>query len=632
MLQLLPRMLWQRVIPAAASVPAESAGPRSGCAVGLLVALNTLAAPPLYADGCTLVPKAELPVTMIGMTPSVHAKINGRDALFIADSGAFYNSLTPAAAAEFNLHQLPATGQDYIEGVGGSARVFVTQVDTFTIFDIPVPKVAFMVVGNDLPGGAAGLLGQNIFHIGDVEYDLANGMIRLFRPQNCLGTALAYWSAKTQQPYSVIDIELSTMREPHTRSVAYLNGQKIRVTFDTGASRSLLTRSAAKRAGITPDTPGVVVAGNSVGLGRSVVKTWLASFVSFKIGDEEVRNVRLRFAETESLETDMLIGADFFLSHRIFVASSQKKLYFTYNGGPVFNLETAPGAAAKEAAAPGASAPQEAPPADTTPMDARLDAPTDAGGFARRGAASAARKDYVHAIADLTRACELAPTEASYFYQRGLTHWNNNEPELARADLDQALKLKPDDAPALIARAGLGTRLHEPEETLAAQRDAADRALPKDSDDRRWLGDLYADAGKFAAAVLQYTKWIDTHQRENVRMASALNSRCWARARWGQQLDEALTDCNAAVKLRPDTAAILDSRGLVYLRRAEFKKSIADYDAALELDAHLAWSLYGRGIAHMRTGETARGQADIAAATALDKNIGATGAKYGVAP
>lgn len=200
------------------TVPAESAGHRSGFAVGLLVALNTLAAPPLRADGCTLVPKAALPVTMIGMTPSVHAKINGRDALFIADSGAFYNSLTPAAAAEFNLHQLPATGQDYIEGVGGSARVFVTQVDTFTIFDIPVPKVAFMVVGNDLPGGAVGLLGQNIFHIGDVEYDLANGMIRIMQPKDCLGKPLAYWSASTQKPYSVIDIELSTRTSPTPRA------------------------------------------------------------------------------------------------------------------------------------------------------------------------------------------------------------------------------------------------------------------------------------------------------------------------------------------------------------------------------------------------------------------------------
>ena len=33
---------------------------------------------------------------------------------------------------------------------------------------------------------------------------------------------------------------------------------------------------------------------------------------------------------------DMIIGADFFLAHRIYVARSQGKIYFTYKGGPVF--------------------------------------------------------------------------------------------------------------------------------------------------------------------------------------------------------------------------------------------------------------------------------------------------------
>jgi hypothetical protein len=33
----------------------------------------------------------------------------------------------------------------------------------------------------------------------------------------------------------------------------------------------------------------------------------------------------------------MLLGADFFLSHRIFVSNEQHKVYFTYNGGPVFS-------------------------------------------------------------------------------------------------------------------------------------------------------------------------------------------------------------------------------------------------------------------------------------------------------
>ena len=614
-----------------ATVPPETAGRQAVFTAGLLVAMTTLAAPPVRGAGCTLVPIAELPVTMIGTTPGVHAKINGRDALFIADSGAFYNTLTPSAAADYNLHQLPATGQDYIEGVGGPARAYVTQVDTFTIFNTAVPKVAFIVAGNDLPGGAVGLLGQNIFHIGDVEYDLANGMIRIMRPKDCLGKPLAYWSASTQKPYSMIDIELSNPHQAHTRSVAYLNGQKIKVLFDTGSSRSLLTRSAAKRAGITADSPGVVAGGNATGVGRGTVKTWIAPFASFKIGDEEIHNARLRFAETDTLiDTDMLIGADFFLAHRIYVASSQKELYFTYNGGPVFNLDAAP-PPAKDSSLADATPPQ-ASAESAKAADVRLDEPTDADGFARRGAASTARRDYTHAIADLTRACDLAPTEASYFYQRGVAHWSNHEPDAAREDFDQALKLKPDDLSALTARATLSASRHEPAETLAAYLEAADRAMSNRDDARMRLGYLYLHAGQPQLAVLQYSKWIDTHERDEVHMATALNDRCWARALWGRQLEEALADCNAALKAHPGAFASLDSRGLVYLRKGDFKKSIADYDAALHLQGQSPWSLYGRGIALLRTGETGRGQADVAAALALDKNISTQAAQYGIAP
>ncbi len=33
---------------------------------------------------------------------------------------------------------------------------------------------------------------------------------------------------------------------------------------------------------------------------------------------------------------EMILGADFFLSHHVYVAASQSKVYFTYKGGPVF--------------------------------------------------------------------------------------------------------------------------------------------------------------------------------------------------------------------------------------------------------------------------------------------------------
>jgi tetratricopeptide (TPR) repeat protein len=113
-------------------------------------------------------------------------------------------------------------------------------------------------------------------------------------------------------------------------------------------------------------------------------------------------------------------------------------------------------------------------------------------------------------------------------------------------------------------------------------------------------------------------------------MAGALNSRCWARALGGQELDKALADCNTALKLKPNTADFLDSRGLVYLRQGNYDKAIADYDAALRLAPKTAWSLYGRGLAKSGKGMSAEGQADIAAATALQPKIAERAASFGI--
>jgi tetratricopeptide (TPR) repeat protein len=581
----------------------------------LLVAVAALLGSRAYAAGCTLGRLAELPVTMNGLRPLVHAKINGTDALFIADSGAFYSSLTPTAAAQFKLRLVPAPFNFVVRGVGGDARsVWLTKVQTFTIFDLPVPNVDFLVLGNDLDEGVAGLLGQNIFRIADVEYDLAKGAIRLMRPNDCKNSNLAYWVQKSQ-PYSVIDIDLATRLEPHTMGVAYVNGSKIRVIFDTGAATSGLTPQAAKRAGVSLDSPGVVAAGYGVGIGRNAVKAWIAPFASFKIGDEEIRNTRLLIEELGMPGADMLIGADFFLSHRVFVASSQRKLYFTYNGGPVFNLEQAPAAESAASAA-----------ADTTAE------PTDAAGFARRGNAFTARHDYDHAIADLTRACELAPTEASYLYERGLAHWQNKEPDVALADFDAAIKLKPGDVPALVARASARADRHDPATGVLADLDAADGAAPKADPVRMRMGDLYEYIGQFQAAIAQYSKWIDAHQGGDVYMSRALSARCRARAWWGQELEQALADCNAALKLSPSTAAYLDSRGLVYLRQGQYDKAIADYDGALRSQPKDASSLYGRGVARLHQGHSAQGNADLAAAAALQPQIGAQMSQHGIGP
>ncbi|MGN6452697.1 MAG: aspartyl protease family protein [Steroidobacteraceae bacterium] len=623
----------------------------------MVLALTWLATPRAPAATCRIERLPDIPVTMQGLLPTVHAQINGVDARFVADSGAFLQFVTPAAVKEFKLRVDNSFHNLNVQGVGGMEHAQVAWAKSFTLAGMTVSDVPFVVAGSGFGGGAVGLLGQNLFRIADVEYDLANGVIRLVRPKDCKDTPLAYWAVPANKTYSVIDIALADAHAPHTKSVAYLNGTKIEVLFDTGSPVSILTRAAARHAGITPTSPGVVEGGSAWGIGHKVTTTWIARFPSFKLGDEEIDHAKLRFGDISLLGADMLIGADFFLSHRIYVASSQRKLYFTYNGGPVFDLAAmpAPVSGGETGAAPapplGSGATTAEPTGSGTPaastgaavaaaqsaasepksdIDARLDRPADAAGFARRGAASAARHEYDAAIADLTRACELAPTEPDYFYQRGMAHWGKKQPDQALADFDQAIRLKADDTDALLARASLRASRGEAPALIAADLDAADPALPKEADAHLRLGHLYDDAGQPATAVVQYTKWIDSHPQEDVRMAAALNSRCWARALTGQALELALADCNTALRMRPNTAAFLDSRGLVYLRQKNYDRAIADYDAALHLQPKSPWSLYGRGLARQHKAMMGEAQADIAAATALEPKIATTAAKYGI--
>jgi tetratricopeptide (TPR) repeat protein len=588
----------------------------------LVLLLAQACQPALAADpGCKIGRMAELPVTMVGTTPIVHALINGTDAAFIADSGAFFDMLTPAAAAEFKLPLRMAPMGYYISGVGGDQEPDIATVREFTIFGLKIPNAVFLVAGNDLWGGAVGLLGQNAFRIADTEYDLANGVIRIMHPGECKGVGLAYWAAPGS--YSEIDITLPTAQHPHIVGHAYLNGKKIEVMFDTGASTSILSLQAAKRAGITPTSEGVVPSMATFGIGQRYVRTWIAPFHSFKIGEEEIRDTKLRIGEisTVSSDAEMLLGADFFLSHRIFVAKGRGKVYFTYNGGPVFNLGSGPDAA---------HAPEESIAVASGQSLGSIAEPTDAAAFSRRAMAATDRHDYASAIVDLNKAVELAPAEPGYLYQRGMALWNTRQTALALADFDAALKLKPDDAPSLLARASLRLSFDRP--AAIADMEAADRYLPREAVERISLGDLYERADVLPAALAQYSKWIDTHERIDVRMPHVLNSRCWVRALLGQELEAALSDCNDAVKGQPNTPNFLDSRALVYLRLGNYDKAIADYDAAIAAQPKSAWSHYGRGIARTRKGLTADGQADMAEATALSPKIAEFAGRHGINP
>ena len=274
-----------------------------------------LAAAPAHAD-CKLSKFAELPVTMSGLRPMVPAKINGVDAQFLADSGAFYSSISPGSAAEFGLKTAATTAQ--LRGIGGSSNLSIATVKSLTLAGQTIANIQFVVGGSEI--GAAGLLGQNILGLADVEYDLAGGSIRLFRPKGCSQAVLEYWSPT----YSMVEISQSTPVMRHTIGTAYLNGVKIRVAFDTGASGSMLSLAAAARAGVKPGDAGRGRCGREPRhRPRTSCPAGSRPLPASSSATRRSRRSACASATSELDDIDMLIGADFFLSHRVYVANSQ---------------------------------------------------------------------------------------------------------------------------------------------------------------------------------------------------------------------------------------------------------------------------------------------------------------------
>ena len=214
----------------------------------IALVLATSASLTTPAEACCVMGKlAEFPITMNGPVPLVTAKVNGVEGHFLFDSGAWWSIITTAAAAKFGLE--PESASTMIGGAGGHQLLHKTTAKEVVFGGTSYHHVAFLMGAIQVGADTDGVLGQDALGGADVEYDLANGVIRLIGTRDCDKAVLTYW-VKPGQAISVIDINWTTQDRPHIIGSATLNGNPIRVVFDTGASRSSLTLQAAARAGV----------------------------------------------------------------------------------------------------------------------------------------------------------------------------------------------------------------------------------------------------------------------------------------------------------------------------------------------------------------------------------------------
>lgn len=306
---------------------------------GIIAWLALLAAGQAWAAApdCKLVRIEEWQVRMERNLPIIDGEINGNKVAILIDTGSERSFVTRSAVNRMLLTRtnVGTTGLESVRieelRIGPAKRrdwsVLVSPEQDFG------PEPVSLILGYDFFAGV------------DFEFDLPNRAVRLFQARDCATSPLAYWT----------DARAGETPLQGTNEIllgVVVNGRPILAILDSGASVSALTMAEAVRLGVTQTTPGVATAGCSIGVGRPALDYWSAPFESFALGNEVIRNPTLRIADFTretivnqvggreatrfAAQPQMILGMDFLRAHRIFVANSQRRMYFTYAGGTVF--------------------------------------------------------------------------------------------------------------------------------------------------------------------------------------------------------------------------------------------------------------------------------------------------------
>ena len=314
-------------------------------AVGVAVASGIGAATPK----CSLARLDEWTLKSGHRHPVVEGSLNGHPIGILLDTGSMRSLILSSAARRLDLPLRPARNYRMF-GIGGESPVEVARVESFSIGSSVLNGLQLFVSGTqELGQGVDVILGEDFFRSVDVEFDLAHNAVRLFQAKNCDGVSLAYWTTEITGEVAIDAINGS---QPQIVVPVKINGRPLEAVLDSGAAASILTKREAAAAGLTPDSPGVVSAGQMTGLGARSVDIWIGPIASFTIGNQTIRDTAMLFGsmfqDATYTETgshvprpvegtaEMFLGVDFLRSHRVLVAHSQRKLYFSYLGGPVF--------------------------------------------------------------------------------------------------------------------------------------------------------------------------------------------------------------------------------------------------------------------------------------------------------
>lgn len=243
------------------------------------------------------------------------------------------------------------------------------------------------------------------------------------------------------------------------------------------------------------------------------------------------------------------------------------------------------------------------------------------------GMALAGAGQYDKAERYFSRALEAEPGNWDVLYSLGLAAARADHDERARDILQSALRRRPENVDVLYNLAAVNARLGQRETAVQLLAEAA-RQSPGRADVQQLLARMTADLGYFSDAIQAWDRYLKLVPGDGV----ARRERAFAASAIGEETDrslaelkayasrhpddavghyelgiaeasaapeDALMQLNRALALKPDLPAALVARGLLQLKRGNYRAALPDFGAALKREPNNAAVLDRLGQCYM---------------------------------
>lgn len=275
---------------------------------------------------------ASLPYEQVGDAMLVGAHLNGNAVRFVFDTGAFTSVVTPEAVRGLKLHTMQSFA-GVMRGIGGSRALSLVSARQLQIDKLHGSNFNFVSAElgwGHRPGTPAGLLSTDFLSRFDIDLDVPERRIRLFLPSgDCHLPAAVLKGGLFEMPM------LSMINSKTPRIVVSIGNHDFVAAIDTGAARTMMYRTTARRLGLKLQALKDDRRMSARGIGPDIVAGVIHVSEPITLGDLTIRHAPVAIVDQAAEpDIDLLLGADFLALVHVWISYSSKTVILQYPPKP----------------------------------------------------------------------------------------------------------------------------------------------------------------------------------------------------------------------------------------------------------------------------------------------------------